>query len=134
MVAVAAAKFETLASTRNSLAPLRVRDSKIKTKKTCQKNKNCYLASMTQAQFHQNVFFHYYEAARQKRIHPINQRIEGASGEMLTRLEKERKKFFRKIDKEALAYEPTWNGRESLREPVDKQKMLTVLSDMKKRE
>jgi hypothetical protein len=53
---------------------------------------------------------------------------------VLTRLEKERKKFFRKIDKEALAYEPTWNGRESLREPVDKQKMLTVLSDMRKRE
>ncbi len=46
MVAVAAAKFETLASTKNTLAPLRVRDSKIKTKKTCQKNKNCYLASM----------------------------------------------------------------------------------------
>lgn len=48
MVAVAAAKFETLASTRNSLAPLRVRGSKIKTKKTCQKNKNCYLNTMSE--------------------------------------------------------------------------------------
>jgi len=75
MVAVAAAKFETLASTKNTLAPLRVRDSKIKTKKTCQKNKNCYLASMTQAQFHNKVLTHYFEARNKKRNHAISQTI-----------------------------------------------------------
>jgi nickel-dependent lactate racemase len=89
---------------------------------------------MTQAQFHRVVFFHYHEAARGKRLHIINDRIEYASGETLKLLKKEREKIFQEINKETLATEPEWNGREALREPIDREKMLKVLNDVKKRE
>jgi len=174
MVAVAAAKFETLASTKNTLAPLRVRDLKIKTKKICQKNKNCYLASMNQSQFHQNVAYHYAQAAKKKRFHQMNQVIEtiqerknnaeqtakkhfvriakGAASKkaeveyyaalasldaldgLLYDTKKIREEIFSTIDELAYVTEPQWNGRESLREEIDRDKMLEILADTKKRE
>lgn len=67
MVAVAAAKFETLASAKNTLAPLRVRDSKIKTKKICQKNKNQYLNTMSEKQIIENLVK---ELVAEKSYHP----------------------------------------------------------------
>ena len=170
MVAVAAAKFETLASTRNSLAPLRVRDSKIKTKKTCQKNKNQYLIAMTQSQFRNKVLTHYWEARNKKRFHAISQTIaeiesrkneaeqtmqkllpkmtkgkpkpiesvefyeaRGASAALvglLSTLRKVRGEIFYSIDEIARFTEPEWNGRESLRKPVNSEKMFEILSDV----
>lgn len=88
---------------------------------------------MTQAQFHRVVFFHYHEAARGKRLHIINDRIEYASGEKLKLLKREREKIFQEIDAETLATEPEWNGREALREPINREKMREILADTKKR-
>ena len=44
-------------------------------KKTCAKDKICYLLPMTQAQFHNKVLAHYHAAAKRKRNHPINEMI-----------------------------------------------------------
>jgi len=125
---------------------------------------------MTQAQFHNKVLTHYFEARNKKRNHAISQtiaEIESKSNEayqtkqkllpkmnegkakpfesmefyeargtyasligLAYTLREARKQIFYDIDEIARLTEPEWNGREPLREEVDRKKMYEILSDV----
>jgi hypothetical protein len=125
---------------------------------------------MTQAQFHNKVLTHYFEARNKKRNHAISQtiaEIESKSNEadqtkqkllpkmtkgkakpfesmefyeargtyasligLAYTLREARKQIFYDIDEIARLTEPEWNGREPLREEVDREKMYEILSDV----
>jgi len=125
---------------------------------------------MTQAQFHDKVLTHYWEARNKKRFHAISQmiaEIESKSNEanqtkqkllpkmtkgkaksfesmefyeargthaaligLACTLREARKQIFYDIDEIARLTEPEWNGRESLRKEVDREKMYEILSDV----
>jgi hypothetical protein len=89
---------------------------------------------MTQAQFHNSIKNHYNEAARKKRTHEINGLIKNAENASLVRsLERIKDELFDLIDLHARDSEPCWNGREPLREQVDHEEMMEILSDMRER-
>jgi hypothetical protein len=125
---------------------------------------------MTQAQFHNKVFYHYCEARNKKRRHAVSQtiaEIESKSNEadqtkqkllpkmtkgkakpfesmefyeargtyasligLAYTLREARKQIFYDIDEIARLTEPEWNGREPLREEVDREKMYEILNDI----
>lgn len=90
---------------------------------------------MTQAQFHNAIKSHYAEAARKKRTHEINSLIKNAENASLIRsLERIKDELFSLIDSNAQDTEPSWNGREPLREEVDLEKMQEILHDMRERD